>query len=149
MWDAVAFTQVFPSFDNEALDLLVAFPLQVALVDGPWTLALVVLLYMGLRREGAALRHEIEAEAGTGLHAIDPDEVWVLASPHQRAHQRALALARRGPRRYRWLGRLQMAQLDLATERWHRARQEIDEPLEAEAHLRDRVLALKAAQPLR
>jgi hypothetical protein len=41
------------------------------------------------------------------------------------------------------LSRLQTAQLDLAMERWHRERKEIDTPLEAEQRLRDRVIQLR------
>jgi hypothetical protein len=41
------------------------------------------------------------------------------------------------------LARLQSAQLNLAMERWHRERQEIDTPLEAEDELRRRVIALR------
>jgi hypothetical protein len=41
------------------------------------------------------------------------------------------------------MSRLQTAQLDLAMERWHRERQEIDTPLEAEYELRRRVLELR------
>jgi len=41
------------------------------------------------------------------------------------------------------LARLQTAQLDLAMERWHRERQEIDTPLEAEQELRSEILTLR------
>ena len=53
-------------------------------------------------------------------------------------------LGLRGLRGYLWLRRLQRAQIDLAMERWHRARMEIDTPLEAELRLRDRVLAIRS-----
>jgi hypothetical protein len=46
-------------------------------------------------------------------------------------------------RAYFALGSLQTAQLDLAMERWHRERQDIDEPLEAEEELRRRVIELR------
>jgi len=49
----------------------------------------------------------------------------------------------RGLSGYFWMRRLQRAQIDLALERWHRARKEIDSPLEAELKLRDRVLAIR------
>ena len=39
-------------------------------------------------------------------------------------------------------------ELELAMERWHRQRREIDEPLEAEAALRRRALQLRGATPL-
>ena len=41
------------------------------------------------------------------------------------------------------VSRLQTAQLDLAMERWHRERREIDTPMEAEERLRQRVIALR------
>jgi hypothetical protein len=53
------------------------------------------------------------------------------------------ALSHGGVKAYLAVARLQTAQLDLAMERWHRQRQEIDEPLEAEHELRQRVLELR------
>jgi len=41
------------------------------------------------------------------------------------------------------VSRLQTAQLDLAMERWHRERKEIDDPLEAEQQLRNRVMHIR------
>jgi hypothetical protein len=41
------------------------------------------------------------------------------------------------------VSRLQTAQLDLAMERWHRERKELDTPLEAEQKLRERVIQLR------
>jgi len=38
---------------------------------------------------------------------------------------------------------LQTAQLDLAMERWHRERNEMEDPLEAEHELRKRVIELR------
>jgi hypothetical protein len=46
-------------------------------------------------------------------------------------------------RGYLTVSRLQTAQLDLAMERWHRERKEIDTPLEAEQHLRQHVIVLR------
>ena len=48
-----------------------------------------------------------------------------------------------GLRAYLEVARLQTAQLDLAMERWHRERKEIDMPLEAEDALRQRVIELR------
>jgi hypothetical protein len=50
----------------------------------------------------------------------------------------------RGLPGYLWMRHLQRAQIDLALERWHRARKELDTPLEAELKLRDRVLAIRS-----
>jgi hypothetical protein len=53
------------------------------------------------------------------------------------------ALGQGGFKAYLRLARLQTAQLDLAMERWHRERREIDLPLEAEDELRRRVIELR------
>ena len=74
---------------------------------------------------------------------VFPDEVPILASPWRRLKQRLQALSRQGFRAYFKVSRLQTAQLDLAMERWHRERKEIDTPLEAEQHLRERVIKLR------
>jgi len=60
-----------------------------------------------------------------------------------RLKQRLRAFRRGGLRAYLEVARLQTAQLDLAMERWHRERQEIDTPLEAEDTLRRRVMQLR------
>ena len=57
--------------------------------------------------------------------------------------QRLQAFQRAGLRGYLQVSRLQTAQLDLAMERWHRERKEIDTPLEAEQQLRERVMQLR------
>jgi hypothetical protein len=54
-----------------------------------------------------------------------------------------MALNRTGLRGYFKVARLQTAQLDLAMERWHRERREIDTPLDAEERLRARVIDLR------
>jgi hypothetical protein len=67
----------------------------------------------------------------------------ILTKPWRRFRERLRALDRRGVGGYVRLARLQAAQLDLAMERWHRERQEIDEPLEAEDELRGRIRTLR------
>jgi hypothetical protein len=52
-------------------------------------------------------------------------------------------MRRGGLSAYIRLARLQTAQVDLAMERWHRERQEVDTPLEAEQELRRQVIALR------
>ena len=69
----------------------------------------------------------------------------MLASPWRRLQARLRRLRERGLGAYFRLARLQTAQLDLAMERWHRERNEIDQPLEAEDRLRQRVLQLRSA----
>ncbi|HAC45432.1 MAG TPA: hypothetical protein DCF65_05125, partial [Chloroflexi bacterium] len=78
-----------------------------------------------------------------GSGAIMPDEVPILMSPWRRFRQRLRALGRGGLRAYVRLARLQTAQVDLAMERWHRERQEVDTPLEAEQELRSQVISLR------
>ena len=82
-------------------------------------------------------------ETAEGTGAILPAEVPILSNPWRRLGQRMQALSRGGVRTYFAMSRLQTAQLDLAMERWHRERQEIDTPLEAEYELRRRVLELR------
>lgn len=122
---------------------LVEVHLRTLVMIGPFTAAVVALLVMGLRQEGKALTDQFRKEAAVGAGAILPDEVSVLANPWQRFHRRYRAFSRGGISAYMRLGRLQAAQIDLAMERWHRERQEIDSPLEAEQELREHVLALR------
>ena len=56
---------------------------------------------------------------------------------------RSRAFSRGGLSAYLKVARLQTAQLDLAMERWHRERQEVDTPLQAEQELRRQVIALR------
>jgi hypothetical protein len=58
-----------------------------------------------------------------------------------------LAFRRGGFKAYFEVARLQSAQLDLAMERWHRERKEMDTPMEAEEALRRRVLELRHQVP--
>jgi len=96
-----------------------------------------------VRYEGQSLLAQMRQEAATGAGAILPEEVPVLASPWRRLRQRMQAFQRRGLPGYFKVSRLQTAQLDLAMERWHRERKEIDTPLEAEQRLRERVIQLR------
>jgi len=104
---------------------------------------LIALLLFGIRYEAMALSDQMRKEAATGSGAILAEEVPVLASPWQRFKQRLRAFQRGGFRAYFKAARLQTAQLDLAMERWHRERREIDEPLEAEDALRQKVIDLR------
>ena len=113
-------------------------------MTGPFTAGVIALLIFGIRYEGQNLLDQMRKEAATASGAILPDEVPILASPWQRLRQRLQALSRQGLPGYFRGSRLQTAQLDLAMERWHRARREIDSPLEAELLLRDRVQAIRA-----
>jgi hypothetical protein len=138
-WDA--WLQFFPI---ETSDLgLIEIHLRTLIMTGPFTAAVIALLLSGLIVEGRALAEQLRKESAQGAGAVLPGEVSILMHPWQRLAQRVRALRRRGVRAYLLQARLQTAQLDLAMERWHRERLEIDEPLEAEDELRRRVIELR------
>jgi len=138
-WDA--WVNLFPI--PNTLFGLVAIHLRTLIMNGPFTAGLVALLLFGIRYEGQNLLEQMRIEAASGRGAILADEVPVLASPWRRLRQRMQAFKRAGFRGYYKVSRLQTAQLDLAMERWHRARKEIDTPMEAEERLRADVIALR------
>jgi RsiW-degrading membrane proteinase PrsW (M82 family) len=138
-WDA--WLNLFP-IQSSILGLL-EIHLRTLLMTGPFTAAVIVLLAIGIRAESRALVEQMQQEAALGTGAILPQEVPILASPWQRLSERLRALDRAGVGAYVRLARLQSAQLDLAMERWHRARQELDDPPEAAEELRRRILMLR------
>jgi protease PrsW len=138
-WDAwLAF---FP-IESSALGL-VEIHLRTLIMTGPFTAAVIALLLAGIHFEGRALSEQFRKEAAEDPGAILPTEVPILSSPWRRLTERMRALRKGGLRAYFALARLQTAQLDLAMERWHRERQEIETPLEAEHELRQRVIELR------
>ena len=139
-WDA--WLQFFPVGDGAFA--LIGVHLRTILMDGPFTAVVLLLLAMGLQVEGAALRRQLQLEAATGSGAIAPAEVGVLTNPWRRWQARMQVLTLSGLGAYRRLAHLQQAQLNLAMERWHRERRELEGPLEAEELLRRQVLALKS-----
>jgi RsiW-degrading membrane proteinase PrsW (M82 family) len=138
-WDAWA---TFFPIRNDLFGI-VEVHLRTLIMTGPFTAGIIALLLFGIRYEGQNLVDQMQKEVATGLGAILLDEVPILASPWQRLRQRLQALSRQGVRGYLQVSRLQTAQLDLAMERWHRERKEIDTPLEAEQRLRERVIQLR------
>ncbi len=138
-WDA--WVTFFPI--DSTLFGLVQIHLRTLIMTGPFTAALIALLLFGIRYEAMGLVDQFRKEAATGSGAILPEDVAILASPWQRLKQRLRAFSRGGLGSYLKVARLQSAQLDLAMERWHRERQEIDTPLEAEDALRQRVIQLR------
>ena len=127
---------------------LVEVHLRTLIMTGPFTFAVIALLVSGLRYEGQALVGQFRNEVREGTGAILPHEIAILTSPWQRLRQRMHALGRGGLVAYVSLSSLQTAQLDLAMERWHRERQEIETPLEAEDALRRRIIALRQSAAL-
>ena len=138
-WDA--WLTFFPI--GSGLFALIGIHLRTLVMTGPFTAGVIVLLVMGLRNESAALTSQLRMEVATGSGAVLPQEVDILTHPWRRFAERYRALDRKGFAAYARVGRLQAAQLDLAMERWHRARQEIDTPLEAEEELRRQILVLR------
>jgi RsiW-degrading membrane proteinase PrsW (M82 family) len=140
-WDAwVGFYPV-----SQSPFAVVEVHLRTLFMDGPFTAAVLLMLAMGLQLEGRALARSLQAEAASGSGIVLPEEVPVLTRPWRRLQARLRVFARSGWGAYLRLARLQVAQLDLAMELWHRERGELDEPLEAEGRLRERVLALRSA----
>lgn len=140
-WDAwQAF--VLPAASAPLLQLVLIHA-RYAIIAGPFTAVVLLLLAMGLEMEGSALARQLHEEAATGQGAVLPSEVAVLMSPRKRLGARLAALPRGGPAAYLRLARLQAAQMNLAMERWHRERNEVDEPMAAEEALRRRVLSLR------
>ena len=138
-WDAWA---TFFPVDNTLFGL-VEIHLRTLIMNGPFTAGLIALLIFGIRYEGQNLVDQLRKEAASGHGAILPEEVPILSSPWQRLRRRLQAFSRAGFPGYLKVSRLQTAQLDLAMERWHRERKEIDSPLEAEQQLRQHVIDLR------
>jgi RsiW-degrading membrane proteinase PrsW (M82 family) len=138
-WDA--WLTFFPI--ESSLFGLVEVHLRTIVMNGPFTAGVVVLLLMGLRNESRALAEQLQMEAQLGIGTVLPQEIPILTSPWRRFRERLRALDRGDVGAYFRLARLQAAQLDLAMERWHRQRQELDTPLEAEDKLRRQILLLR------
>jgi len=138
-WDA--WLTLFP-IEKTAIGIL-EIHLRTLVMTGPFTAAVIALLLLGLHIESQALGDQFRKEAARGSGAIMPEEVSILMSPWQRFQQRIRALGRGGLRAYFLLARLQTAQIDLAMERWHRERKEVDTQPEAEEELRQKVVALR------
>lgn len=123
---------------------LVIQPLTLLLLQGPFVAAYLLLLRRGRQDQVSGLARELAVEARAGTGAINPAEIPILLDPGRRFRLRVLAFRRRGGLgAYRYLGRLQAAQLDLVTERWHRGRQSANLWDPGETELRARVMRLK------
>jgi len=142
-WDA--WLTLFP-IEKTAIGIL-EIHLRTLVMTGPFTAGVLALLLLGLHIESQALADQFRKEAATASGAITPDEVPILMNPWQRFRQRVRAFQRGGLRAYFLVSRLQTAQVDLAFERWHRERQELDTPPEVEEEMRRRVVALRRQLP--
>jgi RsiW-degrading membrane proteinase PrsW (M82 family) len=128
---------------NPTMDVLVVQPLVLAVLQGPFVVMYLLLLRRGLRSQAGGLAAELRAEESTRLGAVTDPEIPILLNPAKRFWLRATTLRRYGLPAYRALGRLQAAQYDLATQRWHRSRHETDDSAVPEEALRQRIRHLR------
>lgn len=138
-WDA--WLGAFPV--DKSSFAIVEIHMRTLVINGPFTAAVLALLFAGVYMEGRALAGQFRKEAALGGGAILPEEVAILTNAWQRFQQRVRAAARGGLRAYLLVARLQSGQIDLAMQRWHRERNEIDDPPEEDDRLRSRVIALR------
>lgn len=133
---------------NDVVNVLVAQPLLLLVLQGPFVVIYLLMLRGGLRAQAFGLTTEMTAEARTGRGAITAPEIDVLMSPSRRLWFTTTVLRRHGPAAYRVLNRLHVAQFDLAMQRWHASREDPgDQDASVEA-LRDQVLRLKGRQAI-
>jgi RsiW-degrading membrane proteinase PrsW (M82 family) len=145
VWNTAAGTGLMWHPGRAWLLLFVAQPVNVLLFGGPFLALFAVAGIVGLRAEMRGLVTELHREAATGLDAVRPVEVPLLASASARFR---LAVRLLWYRRLRWLRRsraLQAAQLELAYARWYRASGEFRTPAGDEQRLRERVWRLRRA----
>ncbi|GGX23627.1 PrsW family glutamic-type intramembrane protease [Streptomyces chryseus] len=128
---------------NQTLDLLLGVPLVTALTSGPFVIAYVVILRLGLREQAVGLAEAVRAEAATGTGAITHPEADLLLLPRRRLLLELRVWRRDGTAGVRHLRRLHQAQLDLATQHCYRTSPGSDSLVPHESVLRDRVLRLK------
>jgi RsiW-degrading membrane proteinase PrsW (M82 family) len=138
-WDA--WLTLFP-IEKTAIGIL-EIHLRTLVMTGPFTAGVIALLLLGLHIEAQNLADQFRKEAATGRGAITPEDVPILMNPWQRFRQRLRALRSGGLRAYITVSQLQSAQVDLAMERWHRERDELDTPPEVEEAMRSQVIALR------
>ncbi|HEX4215238.1 MAG TPA: PrsW family intramembrane metalloprotease [Candidatus Dormibacteraeota bacterium] len=142
---AMAAHMVFDAWIASAPGGLLFVVIREVVGGGAFTAVVLLILAMGTRNESRALEEHLRLEASENRGTVLPQEVELLISPSRRFWERYEVLFHRGIGGWRRLTHLRNAQLDLAMERWHRARHEIDQPLEAEELLRERVRNLRAA----
>jgi protease PrsW len=129
--------------DNPVANLLLWIPLTLLVYKGPLLAIVMVLVILGLRTETAALVTELRRETATGLGAVRPEEVALLATPHRRFLARVQALCDHGFRARRLVAALHRSQIELALVRWPRACGTVPEPPGTEAALRLRIGMLR------
>ncbi|MEU6353127.1 PrsW family glutamic-type intramembrane protease [Streptomyces sp. NPDC047072] len=130
-------------YPNETLGLLVGIPVMTAITSGVFVALYALILRCGLRAQAVGLTRALHAEAVCGLGAVTEPEIGLLLSPRRRLLLELRVWRRDGTAGLRHLLRFQQAQLDLATQHWHRERPGADSYIPEEAKLRERVLELK------
>ncbi|KUO16009.1 hypothetical protein AQJ91_37905 [Streptomyces dysideae] len=131
---------------NETLSLLLGIPLMTVITSGVFVALYVLILRRGLRAQAAGLARALHAEAASGPSggaAVTGPEVALLLSPARRLLLEMRVWRRDGTAGLRHLVRFQQAQLDLATQRWHRERVGADSFIPDEQQLREKVIDLK------
>lgn len=128
---------------DQTLGLLLGVPLTTAITSGAFVAVYVTVLRRGLKAQALGIAQALRAEADSGAGAIDAQETGLLLDPRRRLLLELRVWRRDGTAGLRHLLRLQQAQLDLATQRWHRGGPGADSAVPDDAPLRERVLALK------
>ncbi|MEV5884817.1 PrsW family glutamic-type intramembrane protease [Streptomyces sp. NPDC052020] len=128
---------------DETLSLLMGVPLMTAITSGVFVLLYVLVLRRGLRAQAAGTEAALRAEAADGHGAVTEPEIGLLLDPRRRLLLELRVWRRDGTAGLRHLLRFQQAQLDLATQRWHRTRPGADAHIPPERHIRQRVMELK------
>ncbi|MEV6711487.1 PrsW family intramembrane metalloprotease [Lentzea sp. NPDC051208] len=133
---------------SETVQVLVVTPVQFLILQGPLIVLYLLLLRRGTRSQAAGLSAALETLPASTHDLITPAERQTLLSPARRFRLKVDAFRAEPSRRcgvaaYRKLARLHTAQLDLATERWHRLRGETLLATPDETVLADRIAQLK------
>ncbi|MFD9120888.1 PrsW family intramembrane metalloprotease [Streptomyces bottropensis] len=126
-------------------DALLLQPLVLLVFQGPFVALYLMMLRRGLREQAAGLADVLAVETASGDGAITDVEASVLLSPARRLWLKITVLRRYGIAAYRKITALHAAQLDLATDLWHRSRGQADRWAPDEQVLRRRILDLKGA----
>lgn len=113
VWDICAGGQFYWASDTPEVDLFVMLPLNLLVLKGPLTLAVLILIGIGARAQSQRLGASLMSEAYSGDGSVLPNEVASLVYPRLRLMLR-LRTVRRGAEACRNLLRLQNAQIELA-----------------------------------
>ncbi|MBT2384378.1 PrsW family intramembrane metalloprotease [Streptomyces sp. ISL-11] len=133
---------------DQTLGLLLGVPLTTATTSGVFVVLYVLILRRGLKAQAAGLARALRTEAEAGTGAVTAGETGLLLDPRRRLLVELRVWRRDGTAGLRHLMRLHQAQLDLATQRWHRASAGADSFVPDGRALRTRVLELKGIPPI-